>query len=167
VSASVRASCLICRIGLHSQSCDAPEPCLYPALKSANIPPHPARRHLLTTTRLLHFSSWWIHSYRAQLVLLLPLARHSPRQRHHRPTLTPPPKSANWPITRLRLCRPWGIGHSNRPSVCTSRPGWVGWTMTVGRGKTPQVTRASKTRSFHHRPHIPWSARPTASDRRP
>jgi hypothetical protein len=76
------------------------------------------------------------------------------------PTLAPPlqinSKSASWPTTRRRQFRPWGIGLSNRPSVCSSKAGWVGWTMTVGRGKTLQVTRASKARSFHHRPHIPW-----------
>jgi hypothetical protein len=76
------------------------------------------------------------------------------------PTLAPPlqtpPKPASWPTTRLRQSRPWGIGHSNHPLVCSSKAGWVGWTMTVGRGKTLQVTRTSKARSFHHRLHIPW-----------
>ncbi|OAL04941.1 hypothetical protein IQ06DRAFT_214349 [Phaeosphaeriaceae sp. SRC1lsM3a] len=34
--------------------------------------------------------------------------------------------------------------------------------MTGGRGRTLQVTRASKARSFHHRIHIPWQAPLTA-----
>lgn len=71
-------------------------------------------------------------------------------------TVPPPPKPASWPTTRRRQSRPRGSGLSNRPSVCSIKAGWLGWTMTAGHGILPQVTRASKARSFHHRHRIQW-----------
>jgi hypothetical protein len=74
-------------------------------------------------------------------------------------TLAPPlslDKSTSWPTTRRRQSRPWATGLSNRPLRCSSKAAWVGWTMTVARDRTLQVTQASKARSSRRKAHIQW-----------
>jgi hypothetical protein len=120
----------------------------------------PYRFHQPVPSRLFLSTISLVAPSHLSLALVVPSADCFTPHTTPLPTLAPPlqnpPKPASWPTTRLRQSRPWGIGPSNRPLVCSSKAGWVGWTMTVGRGKTLQVTRASKARSFHHRPHIPW-----------
>ena len=162
------ASFFSCIIGLHWPLVDASGLCLYPNHLDlgASLLPISDVIHLPPLAHINH-----------QLFLVLPRIppkdaslTHlsiSPRipRRHLRPRFStscagpPSPtsrKPASWPITRRRQSRPWGTGHSNRPSVCSIKAGWLGWTMTAGHGILPQVTQASKARSFHHRPPIQW-----------
>ena len=141
---------------------DASGPCLYPnhldlgasRLPISDVIHLPPLAHIPT----LSFFGSTSYTY---------IDTHSRTTRHHlRPRLIPTscadllpptsPKPASWPITRRRQSRPWGTGLSNRPSVCSIKAGWLGWTMTAGHGILPQVTQASKARCCHHRAPIQW-----------
>jgi hypothetical protein len=95
----------------------------------------------------------------ACLVHVVPRRRPPQPSQLARSTLAPSlslDRSASWPTTRRRQSRPWATGLSNRPLRCSSKDAWVGWTMTVARDRTPQVTQTSKARSSRRKAHTPW-----------